>query len=187
MSFYDASVRDAIVAVSAFVERSDKGSKNGAVGKRLLARLNRLADERDERANALQDLGGPETLLHGDPWPKNMAVTNGGVSRAVRLIDWDHVGPGSFSYDLSALVYRVPADHRSHVIDLYRRAAAEHEVRIPGERELDGLFATAEFARLANIAIWPAIVATEDGSRWAIDELGAIDEWFDLVESRCGD
>src|SRR5206468_2061954 len=74
---------------------------------------------------------------------------------------------------------------RAAALDLYRRAAAEQGMRLPADSELTALFTTAECARLANIAIWPALVATEDGSRWAFDELAAIEEWLERVQGRC--
>ena len=182
IAFYDSSVRDAISAVSAVVARSGKRTRCAAA-ERLLARLERLAEERDERARALAEFGGSDTLLHGDLWLENMRAD--AETQRVRLIDWDHVGPGSFSYDLSTLAFRVPAEHRAGALDLYRRAAAEQGMRLPADSELTALFTTAECARLANIAIWPALVATEDGSRWAFDELAAIEEWLERVQGRC--
>jgi len=34
---------------------------------------------------------GPETLLHGDLWPKNVFLSTTDGAQRARLIDWDHV------------------------------------------------------------------------------------------------
>lgn len=185
MGFYDSSVRDAIAAVTAVMDGSAKGSPEVAACNGLLERLERLAAERDDRARELADLGGPDTLLHGDLWLDNAALLPGREEPRIRLIDWDHVGVGSFSYDLSTLAFRFPRPERAGVVDLYRRAAREHDVAVPGDEELDALFTTAECARLASTAIWPAIAAAREGARWAFDQLAAIDEWFEPVQPRC--
>jgi aminoglycoside/choline kinase family phosphotransferase len=185
IGFYDSSIRDAIAAVAMLIDGSANGRREVAACERLLDRLERLAGERDGRARELADLGGPDTLLHGDLWLENATVLPGPGAPQIRLIDWDHVGVGSFSYDLSTLVFRFPRPERAGVVDLYRRAAQEHDVPVPGDEELGALFTTAECARLANIAIWPAVAATREGARWAFDQLAEIDEWFEPVQARC--
>jgi len=185
IAFYDSSVHDAIAALSTLVDSSDERTPGAAVAGRLRVRLERLADERDHRARALAELGGPDTLLHGDLWPKNTAVMADNGGRNVRLLDWDKVGPGSFSYDLSTLALRVPTRRRGAVIEIYRRAAAEHGMRLPSDSDLGLLFATAEYGRLANIAIWPALIAAEQRSAWAVRELAEIEQWLEGVEVRC--
>jgi Ser/Thr protein kinase RdoA (MazF antagonist) len=185
IAFYDSSVRDAIAAVSAVVNHPRKSASDHRASERLLERLQRLADERDARARVLAELGGPETLLHGDLWLKNATVAPSAREPSIRLIDWDHVGPGSFAYDLSTLVLRFPVDERAQVVDLYRAAAATHGIRLPADEDLAELFATAECARLASIAIWPAIAAADGGPRWAFDQLAAIDHWFEPVQTPC--
>ncbi|TMK98997.1 MAG: hypothetical protein E6G34_05685 [Actinobacteria bacterium] len=185
IAFYDSSVRDALAALSTLLDSSEKRAPGAAAAGRLRVRLERLADERDYRARALAELGGPDTLLHGDLWPKNTAVLAHNGTQKVRLLDWDKVGPGSFSYDLSTLTLRVPAQRRAGVIEIYRRAAAEHGMQLPAGSDLTLLFATAEYARLANIAIWPALIAAEQGSTWALRELAAIGQWLEGVEKRC--
>ena len=58
-------------------------------------------------------------------------------------------------------------------------------MQLPAGSDLTLLFATAEYARLANIAIWPALIAAEQGSTWALRELAAIGQWLEGVEKRC--
>lgn len=185
VGFYHSSVRDALAAITAVIRRNDRGATDLAACRRLLGRLERLLAQSEDRMRALAELAGPETLLHGDLWLKNAAVRTNADGRTVRLIDWDKTGPGSFSYDLSTLVLRFPSDLRRDVIDLYRRAIAEHDIRIPADEDVGALFSTAEYARLANVAIWPARVAAGCSSRWAFEELVAIDEWFEAVEPQC--
>jgi hypothetical protein len=184
IAFYDSSVRDAISAVGAVLDCCQRPPRAPA-GERLLARLERLSEERDARARALAEFGGPNTLLHGDLWPKNAAILRATEMQEVRLIDWDHVGPGSFAYDLSTLALRVPGHHRAELVDLYRRFAAELGMPVPADGDLEVLFTTAECARLANVAIWPALIAAKDGSGWAFQELAAIDEWLEHAQARC--
>ena len=85
MSFYDSSVNDAIASISA-VNGSYNDSPQGSARARLLEKLERLLHERDERARALGELGGPETLLHGDLWPKNVVVAPRAERQSPRLI-----------------------------------------------------------------------------------------------------
>jgi Phosphotransferase enzyme family len=192
ISFYDQSVREAIAAVGAAVTASSTRSHHCDVARALLERLERLADERDSRARALAEVGGPETLLHGDLWLDNFAVVSdsaaqdgfGRAAQAVRLIDWDNVGPGSFSYDLSTLILRFWPEEHPRIVTLYRTAVAGNSIDVPADEDLQVLFTTAECARLASIAIQPALVAADEGSQWAFERLAAINEWFEPVQPR---
>ena len=58
-------------------------------------------------------------------------------------------------------------------------------MRLPADSGLTLLFATAEYARLANIVIWPALIAAEQGSAWAFQQLAAIEQWLEGVETQC--
>jgi hypothetical protein len=185
IGFYDSSVRDATCAVSTLLDESRPLTRHAAPLERLLVQLQGLGEERDERARALAALGGPDTLLHGDLWPTNVAVVAQREKHSVSLLDWDKVGPGSFAYDLSVLALRVPAPHRAEVVGLYRDAAADHGIRLPDDADLDALFTTVESARLANTAIWPALVAAERGSPWAFQELAEVDGWLAQLRPRC--
>ena len=73
--FYEANVRDAIRALQGW--RPPPGPGPGALRDRLLERLHKLRDQLPDRAQALADGGGPETLLHGDLWAINVFVIPG--------------------------------------------------------------------------------------------------------------
>jgi phosphotransferase family enzyme len=154
-----------------------------AIRDRLLERLRALQHELPDRL-LMQELGGgPEVLLHGDLWTTNAFVLNGPRIDAwcARLIDWDHAGVGWASYDLSTFLLRFPREERPWILDRYRAAVegAQAGWRLPEIRELNVLFETAEFARFANRAVWPAVELLVDGADWAFDELAMVAGWFD--------
>ena len=134
------------------------------------------------RAQAEADWGGPETLLHGDLWPINVFVIPAADGLRARLIDWDHTAVGPASYDLSTFLLRFPSEHRRWVLDLYRKAVAGAGRYLPGERELNRLFETHEYARFANRIIWPAIALVMEHAAWGVEELAEIDGWFGQFE-----
>src|SRR5438046_1377652 len=176
--FYESNVRDAIYALEAW----QPAAQQNGLRDRLLDRLYKLRDELPERAQALAEGGGPETLLHGDLWAINVFVIPGADGRRARLIDWDHAAVGPASYDLSTFLLRFPSEHRLWVLDLYRQAVADAGWRLPGERELNPLFETNEYARIANRIIWPAIALVMDGAEWGAEALAEIDGWFEQFE-----
>jgi len=172
-------VRDAIRALERLrPQHLAPGTAAAEVRDRLLARLYRLHAEAPARARALSEWGGPETLLHGDLWTSNAFAEPVEGGFRVRLIDWDRTGVGSASYDLSAFLLRFPPGERDGIVALYRRAVGEAGWHMPGRRELNHLFETAEFARYANRAIWPALALLRDGAPWGLDELLAVEGWF---------
>jgi Ser/Thr protein kinase RdoA (MazF antagonist) len=144
-----------------------------------MRRLERLLERAPERRRLVDECGGPETLLHGDLWPKNVLVEHpaGGGMRA-RLIDWDRAAVGPVSYDLSTFLSRFPARDRRWILERYRAAMARAGWALPGDRELALLLDVAESSRLANCVIWPARDALECGAQWAWDELALVDGWF---------
>jgi hypothetical protein len=144
---------------------------------RLLARLERLHAEQGERAPLLQSCGGPETLLHGDLWPTNTLVVGGANGFHCTLIDWDHVGVGPVSYDLSTFLYRFAPEHRPWILNRYREAAARRGWQLPDDRTLNVLFETAECARYACYLGGAALAATHDES-WGFQMLAEVDTWF---------
>jgi Phosphotransferase enzyme family len=91
--FYTSSVRGAIRSLESlrppYVELS---SERSAVLDRLRERLHKLLDEGPFRAWVMRELGGPETLLHGDLWPKNALVFPTVNGPQARLIDWNRAG-----------------------------------------------------------------------------------------------
>src|SRR5947208_105171 len=92
--FYETNVHDAIYALQAL----KPAAGHGAIRDRLLARLHKLRNELQPRADALAELGGPETLLHGDLWAINVFVSPTSKGLQARLIDWDHAAAGPATY-----------------------------------------------------------------------------------------
>jgi hypothetical protein len=177
---YASSVRDAVRAVEAIRPPTvEVPPGRAALRDRLLHHLHRLLAEQPGRAEQLAGFGGPETLLHGDLWPTNtlVAATPGGPR--ARLIDWDRVGVGPVAYDLSSFLLRFPTRHRSWILDRYRAAVGDLGWRLPADRDLHALFDTAERARYANWAIWPALALVQDGAAWGFDALAEVVGWFD--------
>ncbi len=182
-AYLSSNVRDAIEALERLSE-VDRASTldQAALRDRLLGRLRRLRDEEPMRTRVLAEWSGAETLLHGDLWTTNTFAepTPGGVR--VRIIDWDRAGVGPSSYDLSTFLLRFPRERRSSLLSIYRAALPDSGWRLPGRRELNLLFETAECARYANRVIWPARALLRDGAAWGYDELAAVDSWFEALE-----
>src|SRR3989441_915043 len=176
--FYETNVHDAICALDAM----RPPAQHQAVRAGLLERLHKLRADLPRRAHALSELGGPETLLHGDLWAINVFVIRTDHGLKARLIDWDHAAVGPASYDLSTFLMRFPASERLWILDSYREAVAPAGWRLPGVRDLNLMFETAELARFANRIIWPAIALVQDRAEWGFDALAEIEQWFANLE-----
>jgi len=176
--FYESNVRDAIRGLEAWRPAAEQ---NG-LREHLLGRLYQLRDELPRRAQALAEWQDSETLLHGDLWAINVFVIPAANGLHARLIDWDHAAVGPASYDLSTFLLRFPTEHRLWVLEQYRQTVAAAGWHLPGERELNLLFETHEYARFANRIIWPAIALVMDGAGWGAEALAEIDAWFEEFE-----
>ncbi len=139
----------------------------------------RLQEEAPRRLEALEELDGRDTLLHGDLWPSNLLVVEPGE---VRLIDWDHAGVGPAAYDLSTLLMRTPVSLRPGALGDYLDAGGTFGRSSVGRDDLNYLFETAEYARLANCVVWPALEFWEHRGPWALERLATIDGWFEQLE-----
>jgi hypothetical protein len=186
MHFYTSNVRDALRAVASLEPpRVSLVPEDRALRERLLARLQGLLEDAPRRRLLFEEEGGPETLLHGDLWTKNVFVFEGPDGLEVRLIDWDHAAVGPASYDLSTFLYRFPAERRGPILEVYRRTltegVAERGWRLPDPEVLNVLCETAEISRISNRLIWPAL-ALLDGERWGWKALREIEEWFEALE-----
>jgi len=182
-AYYAASVRDAIQRLESLrPPRMALSPEQQSVRDRLLDRLYALRDEQPRRARLLADHGGPDVLLHGDLWTTNMFVEAGPNGLRARLIDWDRVGVGPMSYDLSTFLYRFPPSERPWILDHYREAVAAAGWRLPAARDLNLLFGTAECARYANHAIWPAVALLGEGAEWGFAALAEVARWFDVLQ-----
>ena len=173
--FYDANVRDATYAL----EACQPSPQQAPIRNSLLQRLSKLRQELPERTEALETWGGPETLLHGDLWHINIFVIPTENGFHTRLIDWDHASVGPASYDLSTFLLRLPLQERSWVSEMYHAETTRSGWCLPQAQALNLLFETAEYARLANRIIWPAIALVQDRAPWAWEALAEVDQWFE--------
>jgi thiamine kinase-like enzyme len=175
-----ASLRDGIAVLEALA--GVRTPARFAVARcRLLERLYWLLDAAPGQIRLTEEAGGPETLLHGDLGPKNIFVAVAGDRPGARLIDWDHVGVGPASYDVSTLLYQSAPDDRPWMLRRYREALEGAGHRLPGDRELNALFHAAETARGVSSIIWPAMALLNDGAEWGRSGLVDIDDWFETL------
>ncbi len=175
IGFYSANVRDAVIALHSL--------EASAAREALLRRMSGLENEEPERAQVLAAVGGPETLVHGDLWPSNVIVVADGDSPAVRLIDWDEAGVGPIGFDVSTFLLRFDPSHRRWILDAYRRAVGPLAGwDLPDERELNLIFSTAAYARLASLLVWSVAAAADGEADWLGQRLADLVEWFDEVE-----
>jgi Phosphotransferase enzyme family len=182
-AFYASSVRDAIHSLEALRSPAvDLSPAQSALRDRLLERVRRLLQEEPERTQLLREFGGPETLLHGDLWPKNVLVLSTRGQMEARLIDWDRAGVGPVSYDLSTFLGRFPTGERLWILDLYRQCVGRAGWDLPPVGVLNRLFDTAECARLANCIIWRALAVWESQAEWAFHDLASLEEWLGALQ-----
>ena len=183
MNYFVSKVAEAVArleALSAIEGRLTAAERT--VRDRLIERLQALLETVPSRTQLMQQYGGPDTLLHGDLWTINTVVIAGPEGPKARLIDWDRVGVGPVSYDLSAFLYRFPAGERPWILKQYRSAVARAGWHLPDDAELNVLFETAECARYASRVIWPAmglLNGTAESGHW---ELAQILAWFEALE-----
>jgi predicted glycoside hydrolase/deacetylase ChbG (UPF0249 family) len=182
IDYFTTNVRIAIQALEAL--RGHAAMQAGepqALRGRLLTRLTRLDAEVPARARSLADAGSPATLLHGDPWTSNVFVTPTANGLEARLLDWDRVGVGPASYDLSTFLLRFPPERRACILDHYDRAVAAEGGRPLDRRPAARNFETAELARYANRVIWPARAIAEGNRDWGLSELAEVERWFESL------
>ncbi len=175
IQFFRANVKDAVYALDAW----GAGPSDEALRLRLLQRLDALRRELPQRERLVEEWGGPETLLHGDLWAVNVFVTETKDGLQARLIDWDHIAVGPFSYDLSTFLLRFPPDQRQSILEFYRKEVETQGWRLPAQSTLNALFETAEYARFVNRIVWPAIALVMDHAEWATDALAEVEHWFE--------
>jgi len=179
--FYAANVRDAVVALSS-LDRKRLGTDGSAARNALLQRMGDLKNEEAERAQVLAALGGSETLVHGDLWPTNVIALEDEGAVRVRLIDWDEAAAGPIGFDLSTLLIRFHSSHRPWILDIYRRAVDRFAGwELPNESELNLIFETAAYARLASLLVWSVGAAGEGESEWLRERLAEMVDWLDAI------
>lgn len=130
----------------------------------------------------LREVGGPDTLLHADLWPKNAVAGTGWL----RLVDWDRMGVGPALYDLSTLLFRLPTGYRRPALERYLGHLSGAGWPRPTGGEVAGLSRAIERARLASLISWRAQdlrPAPGEGARWAGEQLRLIGQWWDEVDA----
>jgi aminoglycoside/choline kinase family phosphotransferase len=175
--YFSSALRDADRALEALPAARLPG-ESGRARDRLRRRLHRLRHDAARRADVLAEAGGPETLLHGDLLAKNVIVAERPQGWSVALLDWDHVGIGPVSYDLSTFLARFPARERAWMLSRYRDGVRRAGGSPPGVRELNLLFDTAEQARCAAYVASLASKLLLDGGRVAPTGLVEVEGWF---------
>jgi chitin disaccharide deacetylase len=182
MAYFMRNVREAIAALEALRGPEAVGSAtHAALRDRLLARLHRLEAETPVRSRAFADSGELETLLHGDLWTSNVVVTRSIRGLEPKLLDWDRLGPGPASYDLSAFLLRFPRERRLGIMELIDRAIDSEGGR-PLERQgLAMNLETAELSRYANRVIWPARAIAGGRLTAGYTELAEVERWFEAL------
>ena len=120
-------------------------------------------------------------LADRDLLAKNVIVTERPHSWNVTLLDWDHVGVGPVSYDLSTLLTRFPVEERAWIVNRYRDAVRRLGGDLPGIPTLNVLFDTAEQARCAEYVASFASKLLLDGERLAPDGLLEVEGWFQAL------
>jgi thiamine kinase-like enzyme len=182
--FFTSNLRDAIGALEALATlRRSVPDEFQTARACLLRHLHALLEDAPRRVRVLTEVGGPDTLLHGDLWPKNVFVTMAAEGPRARLIDWDHVGAGPFSYDVSTFLYRSSAEERPWILQRYRQAVERVGWRLPGHEELNLLFHTAESARYAHCILWAAMALLHEDAEWAVGELVEFARWFEALRA----
>ncbi len=178
--FFTSNVHDAWRCLEAVRPPAvDLSAEHRLLRDSLLERLGRLIEEEPKRTQALVEIGGPETLVHGDLWTSNTyAIPDGDVVHA-RFIDWDHVAVGQVAYDLSTFLLRFDPDNRPWILEMYRSAMERFDLEIPDLTDLNLLFETAEYSRITNRLIWPAIALVHDKADWGFDMLREVGQWLD--------
>jgi len=179
LEYFATNVRDAIAALDALqAARIQPPTSHAGLPERLLARLRALLADVPRRAAVFERAAGPDTLLHGDLWTINVFVTGTVERPELRLVDWDRVGVGPFSYDLSTFLFRFPVEQRPGILECYREAAARGGWQLGSPEDLALLFDTAERARYANRVIWPAVALLQERAAWGFPELAEVERWF---------
>ena len=184
IGFFTTNLHDAIAALEAVETSGIKPSEaHTGVAGRLLSRLRGLLADVDRRAAVHAKAAGPDTLLHGDLWTTNAVVVPTPAGLRACLVDWDHVGVGPLTYDLSTLLFRFPEAERAGVLDAYRHAIARAGWSLPPLAELNLICDTAEVARYANYLIWPALSLVRDQLVRRFAELAEVERWFEALDA----
>src|SRR5207249_11100087 len=122
------------------------------------------------------------TSLHGDRWAINIFVMQSSIMLRDRIIDCSHAAQDPSSYVLSTFLLRCTRERRQSILKLYSEEVARSGWHLPTQAELNALFEPAEYARIANSVIWPAIALVMDHAEWGFKMFAEIDRWFESFE-----
>jgi hypothetical protein len=182
---YVGQLDDAMLALAA--ARRDPAVRSQFPGT-LLTDLERAVRGARGEAPALltllREVGGPDTLLHGDLWPQNVVAGPGWL----RLIDWDRLGVGPAIYDLSTLLLRLPPAARRQVLDEYLTHVAAAGWPLPTVDDVVLLSTALERARLATLISWRVLDLLQAPAgpvaSWAVGELRSVRTWWHQIDPR---
>lgn len=182
---YAGQLDDAMLALSA--ARRDPAARRH-LGDALLTDLEdavrRALEETPALLALLDEIGGPDTLLHGDLWPQNVVAGPGWL----RLIDWERLGVGPAIYDLSTLLLRLPRADRRRVLDRYLTHVAAAGWPLPTVDEIVLLTTALERARLATLISWRVLdllqAPADSAASWAVGRLQSIRTWWHQIDPR---
>lgn len=179
IEYFTTNVRDALASLDALAAAGIRPpSEHAGLPERLHERLATMLAGAGARARAFHESAGPDTLLHGDVWTINAFVSNGGDGPRARLVDWDRMGVGPWTYDVSAFLMQFPRPERPRILARYCRAVTHKGWRLAPPSELEILFDTAERARYANRVIWAALALVHERAAWGFPELAEVERWF---------
>ncbi len=183
-AFFTSSVRDAIHGLEALRTLKEYLSpERRALVERLLSEMRALLEQQARRVEVLEKYGRPETLLHGDFWPINVMVRHDGQAFRAWLIDWDHVGVGPVSFDLSNFLGHFPREQRQWILSRYLEVMRQLGWYFSPDTDWNLLFDTAESSRLANAVYWAASAILEgERTEWAFDDLAIVEQWGRMLE-----
>ena len=182
---YAGQLDDAMLALSA--ARRDPAVRRhlaDALLTDLEHAVRRAREETPALLTLLDEVGGPDTVLHGDLWPRNVVAGPGWL----RLIDWERLGVGPAIYDLSTLLLRLPSAARRSVLDRYLTRVAAAGWPLPTVDEVVLLTTALERARLATLISWRVLDLLQApaglAASWATGQLRSIWTWWHQVDPR---
>ena len=187
ISYFIDNLRDAVAALKLLADSGvEPPTGHAGIVERLIQRARALLADVPRRTRIFERAGAPDTLLHGDLWPINVFVPDTGEGPRARLVDWDQVAVGPFSYDLSTLLLRLPAGDRCEIVERYCAAMDPHGWEKVSRDDLDVMMDTAERARCANGIIWPTLAVVREGADWGFPQLAEVERWFEALDHRSG-
>ena len=161
IEYFTANVRDALRSLDLLAAADLRPPADCAgVVERLQERLSGMLGEAGARALLFEACAGPDTLLHGDVWTINAFVVQTAHGPCARLVDWERVGVGPWSYDVSTFLMRFPRQDRPAILARYCRSVSAAGWRLPAPPELQVLFDTAERARYVGDPIAMLVAET---------------------------